>query len=151
MSTLDLPGLEVRLEALGVGPIPQFSRAHVLNNPLDIGRSYLADILGKLVGCDPIIAYNSIQSPKDIFNGDLAVHLQKLFRRKDFVAFHDVIKRVWHNFLFAVTVAPISLITILKVSKLSPFHWSLLRRSSSSDLLHAKHAPPSATPLYQRS
>jgi hypothetical protein len=151
MSTLDLPGLEVRLEALGLGPMPQFSRANVLNNPLDIGRSYLADILGKLVDCDPIIAYNSIQSPKDIFNGDLVVPLQKLFRRKDLVAFHDVIKRVWHNFLFAVTVAPISLITILKVSKLSPFLWPLLRRSSSSDFLYAKRAPPSATPLYQRS
>jgi arginyl-tRNA synthetase len=147
MSTLDLPGLEVRLEALGVGPIPQFSGAHVLNNPLDIGRSYLADILGKLVGCDPIIAYNSIQSP--IFNGDLAVPLPKLFRGLDWNAFRDVIKRVWHNFLFAVMVAPISLIIILKVSKLSPFLWPLLKRSFSSDFLYAKHAPPSATPLYQ--
>jgi arginyl-tRNA synthetase len=148
MSTLDLPGLEVRLEALGVGPIPQFSRAHVLNNPLDIGRSYLADILVKLVGCDPIIAYQSIQSPKNIFNGDLAVPLPKLFRGSDLNAFQDVIKRVWHNFLFAVTVAPISLITILKVSKLPPF-LPLRRRSSSSGSLYVKHAPPSAAPLYQ--
>jgi arginyl-tRNA synthetase len=151
MSTLDLPGLEVRLEALGLGPIPQFSHAHVLNNPLDIGRSYLADILGKFVGCDPTIAYNSIKSPKNIFNGDLAVPLPKLFRGSDWNAFRDVIKRVWLNFFFTLTVAPISLITILKVSKLSPFLLPLLRRSSSSDLLYAKRAHPSATPLYQRS
>jgi arginyl-tRNA synthetase len=60
MATLDLGGLATKLEELGLGPIPQFSEAHVLNKPLDIARSYLADILRSLVGCDPITAYNFI-------------------------------------------------------------------------------------------
>jgi arginyl-tRNA synthetase len=53
MAIFDLGGLATRLEGLGLGPIPQFSEAHVLNKPLDIGRPYLADILCNLIDCDP--------------------------------------------------------------------------------------------------
>jgi arginyl-tRNA synthetase len=83
MSTLDLRGLATRLEGLGLGPIPQFREAYILNKPLDIGRSYLADILGNLVGCDSITAYNSIQSPIDISTADLTVPLPKLCLSED--------------------------------------------------------------------
>lgn len=83
MSTLDLNGLEKKLEGLGLGPIPQFSEAHVLNKPLDVGRAYLADILHGLVGCVPIAAYNSIQWPNDVFTADLTVPLPKLSRNAD--------------------------------------------------------------------
>src|SRR5277367_387029 len=101
MSTLDLPGLATRLKGLGLGPIPQFSEAHLLNKPLDIGRSYLADILGHLFGCDPITAYNSIQSPNDISNGDLAVPLPKLCRGADWKAVRiDLNKRVRRSLPF---------------------------------------------------
>jgi len=78
MSTLDLPGLAARLKGLGLGPIPQFSQAHSLINPLDIGRSYLAEILGHLVDCDSITAYNSIHLSNDISNADFTVILPKL-------------------------------------------------------------------------
>jgi arginyl-tRNA synthetase len=80
MTTLDQNGLVTRLEGLGLGPIPDFVDAHVLNKPLDIGRSYLADILRSLVHCDPILAYKSIQWPNDIFTADLTVPLPKLSR-----------------------------------------------------------------------
>ena len=107
MSTLDLPSLATRLEGLGLGPIPQFSKAHLLNKPLDIGRSYLADILSHLVGCDPITAYNSIQSPNDIFTADLTVPLPKLCPGADWRAVtRDLIKRVRHRLPFAVYCGP---------------------------------------------
>lgn len=83
MATLDIGGLATRLEELGLGPIPQFSEAHVLNKPLDIGRSYLADILGTLTDSDPTLAYNSIHWPNDIFAGDLSVPLPKLSHGAD--------------------------------------------------------------------
>ncbi|KAH9203701.1 arginyl-tRNA synthetase [Leptodontidium sp. 2 PMI_412] len=83
MTTLDQGGLVTRLEELGLGPIPEFAEAHVLKKPLDIGRSYLADILRSLVECDPILAYSSIQWPNDIFTADLTVPLPKLSRGSD--------------------------------------------------------------------
>jgi len=95
MATLDHSGLATRLEELGLGPIPQFSEAHVLNKPLDIGRSYLADILGNLIDCDPISAYNSIQWPNDIFTADLTVPLPKLSHGVDPDTFGiDLMERV---------------------------------------------------------
>jgi arginyl-tRNA synthetase len=108
MSTLDLPGLSKRLEGLGLGPIPQFSEAQLLHKPLDIGRSYLADILGWLVPCDSITAYNSIQSPNDLFpTADLTVPLPKLCRGADSRAVAmDLIQRVRHSLPFAVYCGP---------------------------------------------
>jgi arginyl-tRNA synthetase len=108
MSTLDLPGLTKRLEGLGLGPIPQFLEANLLNNPLDIGRSYLAEILANLVGCDLITAYNSIQCPEDIFRGsDLAVPLPKLCRGASCadVAL-DLTQRVRNSLPFAIHCDP---------------------------------------------
>jgi arginyl-tRNA synthetase len=83
MATLDQSGLVTRLEGLGLGPIPQFAEAQVLNKPLDIGRSYLADVLQSLVECDPDLAFQSIQWPNDIFTADLTVPLPKLSRGSD--------------------------------------------------------------------
>jgi arginyl-tRNA synthetase len=85
MSTLTLTGLETLLGGLGLKtPIPSFPAADDLNKALDIGRSYFADILCSLVDCDPVIAYNSIQWPNDIFNGDLTVILPKLSQGADY-------------------------------------------------------------------
>jgi arginyl-tRNA synthetase len=98
MATLSLSGLESLLGGLGLEiPIPQFSAANVLNKPLDICRSYLADILRSLVEGDPVIAYNSIQWPNNIFNGDLVVILPRLSHGADpnALAF-DLIEKVWH-------------------------------------------------------
>jgi arginyl-tRNA synthetase len=97
MATLDLNGLATRLEGLGLGPIPQFAEAHVLDKPLDIGRSYLAEILSSLTECDAIAAYNSIQWPNEIFTADLTVPLPKLIHgsNPDALAI-DLMKRVRH-------------------------------------------------------
>jgi arginyl-tRNA synthetase len=98
MATLTLTGLEELLGRLGLKiPIPHFDAADVLNKPLDISRSYLADILCSHAECSPEIAYNSIQWPNNIFNGDLAVILPKLSNGADpgMLAF-DLMKKVWY-------------------------------------------------------
>ncbi|KIX03973.1 arginine-tRNA ligase [Rhinocladiella mackenziei CBS 650.93] len=87
MTTLDLGGLTSRLGDLGLGPIPDFPEPHMLNKPLDIGRSYLADILRNLVQCDLPTAYNCIQWPNDIFTADLTVPLPRLNHGADPTAF----------------------------------------------------------------
>ena len=148
MATLDLSGLATKLEGLGLGPIPQFSEAHVLNKPLDIGRSYLADILHSLIDCDPIAAYNSIQWPNDIFTADLTVPLPKLSRGADPTALAlNLTERVGHSLPYAVCCS-MSLTTRSIVPKLSSFYPSPSRRSPSSVHVHVKDAYPPATPLH---
>ena len=93
MTTLELSGLVTKLESLGLGPIPQFSESHVLNKPLDVGRSYLAEILRNLTECDPNLAYKSIQVPNDIFTADLTVPLPKLSRGVYSQSFSDGLRR----------------------------------------------------------
>ncbi|KAF2185091.1 arginyl-tRNA synthetase [Zopfia rhizophila CBS 207.26] len=79
MATSTVAELEGLLGGLDLKtPIPPFPSSDVLKSPLDICRSYLADILCSLVDCDPVVAYNSIQWPNNIFNGDLTVILPKL-------------------------------------------------------------------------
>jgi len=79
MTTLKVTDLEVLLAKLGLKvPTPPFEAADVLTRPLDIGRSYFADILHSLVEGDRKKAYSSILLPGDVFNGDLAVVLPKL-------------------------------------------------------------------------
>lgn len=85
MSTLTVTGLETLLDGIGLRtPVPYFAAADVLTKPLDIGRAYFADILSSLVECDPVTAFNSIQSPNNIDNGyDLAAVLPKLSHDDD--------------------------------------------------------------------
>ena len=45
MATASLPGLEAFVAEIGLGPIPSFAAADVLNNPIDIYHSYLAEHL----------------------------------------------------------------------------------------------------------
>jgi arginyl-tRNA synthetase len=79
MTTLAIVGLGEFLSNLGLKtPIPSFGPADVLNRPLDIGRSYLADIVHELADGEPEQAYKSIHWPNNIFNGDLAVIIPKL-------------------------------------------------------------------------
>lgn len=79
-----MDGLEGLLKELDLKtPIPHVPEANILIKPLDIGRSYLADILGSLVDCDSSVAYKSIQWPGDISSGDLAVILPKLSHGAD--------------------------------------------------------------------
>jgi len=148
MATLDLSGLATKLEGLGLGPMPQFLEAHVLNKPLDIGRSYLADILCSLIDCDPITAYNSIQWPNNISTADLTVPLPKLSHGADSSALAiSLMQRVRHSLLYTVS-GPINLTMQLIVPKLPSFHLSPSRRSPSSDHVHVKDASPPATPLH---
>lgn len=74
-----MDSLEQSLGSLDLGvPIPHVEGAEVLANPLDIYRTYLAQILVAALDCNIEVAYKSIQWPNNIFNGDLAVILPKL-------------------------------------------------------------------------
>jgi arginyl-tRNA synthetase len=97
MTTSTVTDLEALLERLGIKvPIPRFSAADVLKRPLDIGRSYLADIFCSLLECDPEVAYKSIHWPNDISSGDLAVILPKLSQGADSNAVgFDLRTKVW--------------------------------------------------------
>lgn len=79
MATLSLSALSTLLEQLGLEvPIPTFAGADVLNSPLDIARSYVAEIVRKsLPDCDPLLAYNAIAWPNNPDMGDLAVVVSK--------------------------------------------------------------------------
>jgi arginyl-tRNA synthetase len=98
MATLTIEGLEALLGGLGLKiPIPHFPAADVLNKPLDIGRSYFADILCSLVESDIVNAYGSVTWSTDVYHGDLAAILPKLQHGADpnVLAF-DLMQRVWH-------------------------------------------------------
>ncbi|KAJ4301026.1 hypothetical protein N0V90_003115 [Kalmusia sp. IMI 367209] len=79
MATRDLTGLEAALQSVSFeASIQQHNDADVLNNPLDLCRSLLAELLSELIECEPSVAYRSIHWPNNIFNGDLTVTLPKL-------------------------------------------------------------------------
>jgi len=78
MATLSLPGLQAFIAELGLEPIPSFTSANILSNPLDIYHSYLAGHFHALVECDADLVYNSIQLSNTTGNGDLDIVLPKL-------------------------------------------------------------------------
>ncbi|EZG03247.1 arginine-tRNA ligase [Trichophyton rubrum CBS 735.88] len=62
-------GLEALLQSLEVStPIPQLPRANVISTPTDIYRSYIAEIIQKLVECDEDTAYDAVKgvNPKQL-------------------------------------------------------------------------------------
>ena len=74
-----MDSLSKSLRSLNIDiPVPELKGAEVLANPLDVYRTYLAQVLADAVGCDFGAAYKSIQWPNNISNGDLAVILPKL-------------------------------------------------------------------------
>lgn len=79
MSTLTVSELEASLGKLGLDvPIPHFAAADVLNKPIDLVRSYFADILSNLIEADRTAAYNSISLSNDPSQGHLTVVLPRL-------------------------------------------------------------------------
>jgi arginyl-tRNA synthetase len=78
MATTSLRGLEAYLTELELGPIPSFAAADVLNNPIDIYHSYLAESFKPLVECSPDLIYNAIQPPSAIGDGDLDIVVPRL-------------------------------------------------------------------------
>ncbi|PSN65640.1 Nucleotidylyl transferase [Corynespora cassiicola Philippines] len=79
MSTATVAEIEKAIASLNLTvPAPHYEPANIQAKPLDLFRSYLAGILQELVGCEPALAYSSIQWPNNIWNGDLAVILPRL-------------------------------------------------------------------------
>lgn len=108
MATLATSELEIALQKLDLDvPIPQFTAADVLNKPLDLIRSYLANILVSLVEADRIAAYNSIALSSDPLHGDLTVVLPRLCPgTKAGSLANDLIKKVritWSCALYALS------------------------------------------------
>ncbi|KAG8168452.1 hypothetical protein KVR01_001201 [Diaporthe batatas] len=83
MATLTLNGLEAALSALHLDALPAFEQTKPLDKPLDIARCYLASILENVANVGSDVAYNAIQWPNNVYNGDLVVILPKLSRGGD--------------------------------------------------------------------
>ena len=83
MATLTLNGLEAALSDLHLDALPTFESTSPLDKPLDIARSYLAKIIEAVANVGPHVAYNAIQWPNNVYNGDLVVILPKLSRGVD--------------------------------------------------------------------
>lgn len=81
MATRSFDGLQGLLESIGVEEtIPSFPLADILQSPMDIYLSFLANALVQLTGCDPLHAWDAIQWPNDF--GDFVVVIPRL-RLKD--------------------------------------------------------------------
>jgi arginyl-tRNA synthetase len=78
MDTTSLPGVKALLTNLGLCPIPSFAGANVLNNPIDIYHSYLAEHFQAIAECNLDLVYESIQPSNTAGNGDLDIVLPKL-------------------------------------------------------------------------
>ncbi|KAI1207688.1 arginyl-tRNA synthetase [Annulohypoxylon truncatum] len=79
MATRSIDGLEGLLRELGVGiAMPTYVGSDALWKPIDIYRSYLADMASKALGCDAGLAYEAIQSANVKDNTDLTLVLPKL-------------------------------------------------------------------------
>ncbi|KAI3399596.1 hypothetical protein diail_6235 [Diaporthe ilicicola] len=83
MATLTLDGLETALGHLHLDPLPAFKSTSPLDKPLDIARSYLAKLVEEVTDVESDVAYNAIQWPNNVVNGDLVVILPKLSRGVD--------------------------------------------------------------------
>ncbi|KAF1950724.1 arginyl-tRNA synthetase [Byssothecium circinans] len=79
MAAPSLSDLEADLQGLSLGaPTALFDGVDILNNPLNLSRVLLAEILSSLLDCEPDAAYRSIQWPNNLSSGDLTVTLPKL-------------------------------------------------------------------------
>jgi len=78
MATTSIPGLETFVADLGLGPLPHFATADILNDPMDLYHSYLAEDFGRLIESDPDLVYKAIQPPNTIQDGDLDIVLPRL-------------------------------------------------------------------------
>jgi arginyl-tRNA synthetase len=73
-----MEGLERNVAALGLEAPAAHASAQIFTNPLDLFRSYLAEILVNIAECSDSDARKAIQWPNNVFNGDLAVVLPRL-------------------------------------------------------------------------
>lgn len=135
MATLHISELERILEGLKLEtPIPRFDTAEVLLKPLDLCRSYLAEIFSSLVNSEPLTAYNSIQLSNDPLHGDFTVVLPKLCpgtkaKEAETVA-DNLIKKVSSSHYFLMLPYAYS----PKVSRKPLLRPSLVRRHISTNM-----------------
>ncbi|KAF2280930.1 Nucleotidylyl transferase [Westerdykella ornata] len=79
MATLSVTNLERLFGELELStPIPQFASSDIRSKPLDLYRSYLAELICGIVDCDPTAAYSAVQLSNDPLHGDFTVVLPRL-------------------------------------------------------------------------
>jgi hypothetical protein len=102
MATMSIADLEALLGGLDVNvPVPQFAAADILNNPLDVARCYLADIICSLVLCSRDTALKCIQPANGVADGDLAIRLPMIEHKTNYEDFGlDLKKKVWQALSF---------------------------------------------------
>jgi arginyl-tRNA synthetase len=70
--------MEALLHDLGVEAFPPAPETNPPTHPIDIYRTYLADILSKATGCTPSLVYDSLQCPTTLEHGDLVLPVPRL-------------------------------------------------------------------------
>lgn len=94
MATDTIQGLEGLLQSLSLdGPVPAFPAADILNKPVDIARSYVAQILVDAFQCSEELAWDVIQPANDE-KGDLVVVLPRLKKLKDDLSPQELANKV---------------------------------------------------------
>ncbi|EEH21709.2 arginine-tRNA ligase [Paracoccidioides brasiliensis Pb03] len=84
MGSLTIKGLETLLQSLGLTvPIPAFSAANVVVNPVDIYRCYVADVVKQAAECGEDIPFNSIERTQVLAHGDVVLIVARLRLKGD--------------------------------------------------------------------
>ncbi|ODH51987.1 hypothetical protein GX48_01775 [Paracoccidioides brasiliensis] len=84
MGSLTIKGLETLLQGLGLTvPIPAFSAANVVVNPVDIYRCYVADVVKQAAECGEDITFNAIERTQVLAHGDVVLIVARLRLKGD--------------------------------------------------------------------
>ncbi|ODH26027.1 hypothetical protein ACO22_04867 [Paracoccidioides brasiliensis] len=76
--------LETLLQGLGLTvPIPAFSAANVVVNPVDIYRCYVADVVKQAAECGEDITFNAIERTQVLAHGDVVLIVARLRLKGD--------------------------------------------------------------------
>lgn len=150
MGTLSIESLEAQLDNLGIhSPVPKYPDTQVLQNPIDIYRSYLTHLLVPLVGAEPQVVYDSLQWTNNLGHGDILLVVPKL-RLKGVKPAEYAKELASKVYSFHSTQCPLAHVPCLH-SFLSPLYSSLQRpmayssRSSSiSPRFHSCFCPTSS-------
>lgn len=74
-----MEGLQANLKSLGIeSSVSEHANSHLLQNPIDIYRSYLVDLLTPLIDAKSQLIYESLQWTNNLDYGDLVLVVPKL-------------------------------------------------------------------------
>lgn len=76
MSSLTQDQLFTAIERAAEKRLPRFPFLRIDEDPVDVAKSYIVQLLVEKTGCEPDVAYGSIQKPADL--GDLVAVIPRL-------------------------------------------------------------------------